>query len=110
MRGNLKDLDLAGAMRAPGQTRLPYDGVLSGPIDIAGNLNAGLRGLTAQAKISIAPGPHGIPLSGNLTATYAGARDDVSIQKSLLTLPHSRLSVDGSVGKQLNVALDHDQS
>ena len=29
----------------------------------------------------------------------------MSIQKSLLTLPHSRLSVDGSVGKQLNVAV-----
>ncbi len=84
---------------------LSYDGVLSGPIDIAGNLNTGLRGLIAQAKLSIAPGSRGIPISGNLTATYSGAGDDVSIQKSLLALPHSRLSIDGSVGKQLNVAL-----
>jgi translocation and assembly module TamB len=105
LRGDLRHLGLASAIRAAGQARLPYDGVLSGPINIAGNLNAGVRGLTAQAKLSIAAGSHGIPLSGNLTATYSGARDDVSIQKSLLTLPHSRLSVDGSVGKQLNVAM-----
>jgi translocation and assembly module TamB len=105
LRGGLKHLDLASAIRAAGQTRLPYDGVLSGPISIAGNLNSGVRGLTAQARLSIAAGRQGIPLSGNLTATYSGARDDISIQKSLLTLPHSRLSVDGSVGKQLNLAM-----
>ena len=105
LRGDLKHLDLASATRAAGQTRLPYDGVISGPIKIAGNLNSGLRGFTAQAQLSIAAGRQGIPLSGNLTATYSGARDDVSIQKSLLILPHSRLSVDGSVAKQLNVAL-----
>jgi translocation and assembly module TamB len=105
VRGDLRHLDLESAIRAAGQTRLPYDGVLSGPINIAGNLNTGLRSLTAQAKVSVKPGSRGIPLSGNLTAAYSGAKDDVSIQKSLLTLPHTRLSVDGSVRMQLNVAL-----
>lgn len=105
LHGELKHLDLENAIRAAGQTRLPYDGVLSGPVDIAGNLNAGLHSLTAQAKLSIQPGGHGVPLSGNLTAQYSGARHDVAIQKSLVTLPHSRLSVDGSIGKQLNVAI-----
>jgi hypothetical protein len=105
LRGDLRHLDLANAIRAAGQARVPYDGVLSGPVNIVGNLHTGLRSLTAQAKLSILPGSRGIPLSGNLTAAYSGARDDVSIQKSLLILPHSRLSVDGSVGKQLNVAL-----
>ncbi len=104
-RGALKHLDLENAIRAAGQRSVPYDGLLSGPINIAGSLNTGLRGFKAQAKLSIAPGSHGIPVSGNLTADYSGSRDDLSIQKSLLTLPHSRLSVDGSVGKQLNVAL-----
>ncbi len=40
-----------------------------------------------------------------MTAQYSGARDDVAIQKSLVTAPHSRVSVDGSIGKQLNVAI-----
>jgi translocation and assembly module TamB len=100
VHGNLKNLDLAASM-----AHLPYGGVLSGPIDVAGNLDPGIRGLRAQAKLSIAPGSHGIPVSGNLSADYSGAKDDVTIQKSVLTLPHSRLSLDGSVGSQLNVAL-----
>jgi translocation and assembly module TamB len=105
VRGDLKRLDLASVIRAAGQQRLPYDGVLSGPINLAGNLNTGLRSFTAQAKLSVLPGSRGIPLSGNLTVDYSGASDDISIRKSLLTLPHTRLSVDGSVGKQLNVAM-----
>ena len=105
LHGELKHLDLENAIRAVGQARLPYDGVLSGPIDVAGNLNTGLRSLTAQAKLSIQPSGHGVPLSGNLTAQYSGARDDVIIQESLITAPHSRLSADGSIGKQLNVAI-----
>jgi translocation and assembly module TamB len=96
VRANLKKFDAKV---------LSYGGVLSGPIDITGNLNTGLRGLIAQAKFSVAPGSRGIPISGNLNATYSGARGDVSIQKSVLTLPHSRIGIDGSLGKQLNVGL-----
>jgi hypothetical protein len=38
-------------------------------------------------------------------ASYSGRTDDVSIRNSRLTLPHSRLSVDGSIDKQLNIAI-----
>jgi translocation and assembly module TamB len=99
LRGDLGSLDLASTLR------VPYSGALSGPFNVAGNLNGGLRSLTAQAKLAIRPGSKGVPVSGNFSADYSGARDDLSIQRSLLTLPHSRLSVDGSMGKQLNVAI-----
>ncbi len=96
VRAGLKRFDTAIAA---------YSGVLSGPIDIAGNFNTGLRGFTAQGKLSIAPGSKGIPVSGKITAAYAGRTDNVYIQNSNLTLPHSHLSVEGSVNKQLNVTL-----
>ncbi len=64
-----------------------------------------LRQLTAHAQLSIAPGPRGIPVAGRLSAAYTGASDALTIQHSLLTLPHSRLTIDGAPGKQLNVAL-----
>ncbi len=105
LRGNLHHLDLAATLRALGASKLPYDGVLSGPVELAGNLDRGRRGVTARVQLAIAPGALGIPLAGNVTAEYSGARDDVSIQRSVVTLPHSRLSVNGSVGKELNVAL-----
>jgi translocation and assembly module TamB len=83
----------------------PYLAIVSGPIHVEGSLQTGLPSLTAQARLSIAPARRGIPVSGNVIAEYSGARNDISVQKSLLTLPHSRISIDGSLGKQLNVVL-----
>lgn len=83
----------------------PYQAILSGPIQVTGNLQTGLPSLTAQATLSVSPGRRGIALSGNVLAEYSVARNDIYIQKSLLTLPHSRLRMDGSIGKKLNVAL-----
>lgn len=105
IRGDLAHLDLERAIRAAGENTLPYDGFFSGPIRISGNIDTGLPGVTARAQLSIAPGARGIPLSGNLTAEYSGAQDDLSIDKSLILLPHSHVSMDGSVGKRLNVAI-----
>jgi translocation and assembly module TamB len=105
LRGDLHHLDIATALGALGASKLPYNGVVSGPVELAGNLDTGVRSVVARARLAIAPGSRGIPVSGNLTAAYSGARDDVSIERSVLTLPHSRLSVNGSVGKKLNVAL-----
>jgi translocation and assembly module TamB len=105
-RGNLRRLDLEDAIRAAGEHPLPYDGVISGPLNVEGNFKAPfLRQLTARAQLSIAPGSRGIPVSGQLSAAYTGASDALAIQHSLLTLPHSRLTIDGAPGKQLNVAL-----
>ncbi len=96
LRGNLDRFDLRA---------LAYEGILSGPLEVVGILKTGLSGITARARLAIAPGPHGIPVSGNLNAEYFGARDDVAIQKSSIKLPHTRLTIDGSVGKRLNIAL-----
>ena len=106
LRGNLRRLDAQNAIRAAGETPPPYDGVISGSLSAEGSFKAPfLHQLTARAQLSIAPGPRGVPVSGRLNASYAGASDNLAIQNSLLTLPHSRLTIDGSPGKQLNVAL-----
>ncbi|HEX5230560.1 MAG TPA: translocation/assembly module TamB domain-containing protein [Bryobacteraceae bacterium] len=102
---NLKTLDINTALAAMGEDRLPYEGVVQGPIELSGNSNAGLRGLAAQAKLSITRGSHGVPVSGHITADYNGARDAIAIQNSTIELPHSRLNMDGSIGRQLNVKL-----
>lgn len=105
VRGDLKHLDLASATRVAGQPNLPYQGTLSGPISVTGNVKTGLRSLMARAALSINPNGSGIPLSGNLKANFDGTNENISIQNSVLTLPHSRVTVDGSLGKKLNVAL-----
>lgn len=103
---NLRHLDLRTAAHAMGQKNLPYDGVVSGPLAAEGNLKTpGTKGVTVNARLSIAPGRRGIPVSGRLFAAYNGAADTVNIDNSWIALPHTRLDLNGSLGRRLNIAL-----
>jgi translocation and assembly module TamB len=105
VNGNLRHLDLLSASRALGQ-KLPYDGVASGPIQAHGDLNAPNAKLAvANAKLVIAPGRRGIPLSGRLNAEYNGATNDINITNSYLALPNTRLNLSGSLNRRLNIEL-----
>jgi len=104
--GNLRNLDLTAAARAAGQKQFPYSGIVSGPIEAAGDLKKpGTQSVTATARLSITPGKHGIPVSGRLNAAYNGATDDIRVENSYVALPHTRLTLNGAVDKQLNIAL-----
>jgi len=107
LRGNLRNLNLREIANTLGEKQLAYTGAISGPIEAEGDLKAKsvMRSTTAHAKLTIAPGHEGIPVSGKLNADYQGAMDDLRVDDSHLALPHSRLDLNGSVGKQLNVSL-----
>ena len=106
VKGDLRHLDLGVVAQALGVKNFGYDGVASGPIAAAGDLRqAGTRGLRADARIGIAPGRRGVPVSGRLNADYNGAADDLRIDNSYLALPHTRLTMAGAVGQRLNFAL-----
>jgi len=104
LRGNLRNLNLRGAARALGQEQLPYDGNISGPVDAAGDLKSS-TGVTAHARLAIAPGTRGVPVSGRVNAAYGGPAGEVTVSDSYLALPHTRLVLNGSIKKQLNVDL-----
>ncbi len=104
--GQLRNLDLSEAARAAGEKQFPYSGMVSGPIEAAGDLKKpGTQSISATARLSIAPGKHGVPLSGRLYAAYNGATDDFRVDNSYVALPHTRLTLNGAVDKQLNFAL-----
>ena len=87
--------------------QIGYDGTLSGPIQVRGDLKAkGTSGFSAEAHLEITPGTHGVPVSSRLNASYNGARDTVSIAKSFVALPHSRLDVAGTLGRQIDLHLE----
>lgn len=105
--GNVRNIDLQDVMRqlAPKQ-RLPYDGITSGSINVAGDAKtSGIKSLVAATRLTITPGRRGIPLSGRLNADYRGANDQVTIQNSYLSLPHTKLTLSGSPGNRLDIAL-----
>jgi translocation and assembly module TamB len=103
--GNLRHLELREAARSFGQS-FPYDATVLGPISAQGDLKTpGTKALAARAQLSIAPGRHGIPISGHLNAAYDGKTDNLELRDSAIVLPHSRLDLNGSLGTRLNVAL-----
>ncbi|MES1261152.1 MAG: translocation/assembly module TamB domain-containing protein, partial [Acidobacteriota bacterium] len=103
--GKLRGLDIQRALREFGMS-IPYDGLLSGSIGASGDTAApGTKGITAQARLAIAPGRRGMPLTGRINANYNGAADSVTLADSSLVLPHTRLTLNGSLNRQLNVAL-----
>ncbi len=106
--GNLRHLGIQNAMALAGE-KLPYEGVISGPVSATGDAKTGMRSIEGAAHLVIAPGTGGIPLSGRLNATYSGAADNVFLDNSFLALPQTRLSLSGSVNKRLEMSLtSHD--
>lgn len=106
LESELGPLEIHALARSAG-AKLPYDGRIAG--SIAAQFDT--HDLTASAHLSIVPSGRGIPLSGRINAEYNSASDDIAVQDSHLTLPHSRLTLNGSLGKKLNVLLaTHDLS
>ena len=105
--GNLRNLNLQQILRevAPKQ-RLPYNGTVSGAITASGDIKTpGLKSIVATTRLTIKPGGNGIPVSGRINAEYRGSQDQIALQDTFVSLPHSKLTLSGSVGKQLGVAL-----
>jgi translocation and assembly module TamB len=110
IKGELRRFDVQQALAALAGQKAPYGGAVSGTIQANGNLKApGTRRIQAQARLGIAPTGQGIPLRGRLDADYNGQTDDVTIRDSYLALPHTRLTLSGSLQNRLNVSLvSHD--
>jgi translocation and assembly module TamB len=105
-QGAMRSFEVRTIAAALGQSRFPYSGIAGGTLSVAGNLKTpGIRGLEAHARISIAPGARGVPVSGRVYADYSGAADDVRVQDSFIALPHTRVNVNGSAKTRLAVAL-----
>ncbi len=110
LNGTLHHFDLDRVARVFTPAHLGYTGLLSGPIEARGELKR-LADSEARASLKLTPGRRGIPLSGQLNVSYNGRAGTVTIARSQLTLPHSRLELAGSLGKQVRVRLvSHDLS
>ena len=102
--GRLANFDIAELSRMFAHERIGYDGIISGPLQASGDLKKP-SDIAANARLTITPGPHGVPVSGRLDASYNGARDTIDLDHSYVALPHSRVDLSGSVGRQMQVRL-----
>jgi translocation and assembly module TamB len=102
--GNLHNFDIAAVARVFQPGGLGYDGVISGPVKADGDVRDP-SALIARADLGIAPGPHGIPVSGHLGVGYNGRAGNINLDNSRLALPHTTAEFSGSLGKQIQVRL-----
>jgi translocation and assembly module TamB len=102
--GTLHNFDIAQTMRPFVTKPLGYDGVISGPLEAAGDVKMP-SALVARANLAIAPGSRGIPVSGRLDVDYNGKANTIMLSRSYLALPNSRIDLSGSLGQQVQVHL-----
>jgi translocation and assembly module TamB len=104
LSGNLHNFDLDRMARAFLPKPLGYDGVISGPVEAEGDIKHP-SAIVAKANLGIAPGSRGVPVSGKLNVDYNGRADTVLLGQSFLQLPHTRVDLSGSLGRQIQARL-----
>ncbi len=97
----LRDLAALGKRNAG-----ELSGILNGPIRLNGELARGtLRGVKAQAQLTIAPGSNGTPIEGVVTIAYDQAAAKLELGTSELTLGTTHATVSGVLGLRVAVHL-----
>jgi len=104
--GEASDLDLQRLAQAFAVGALPWDGVLSGAVDLTGLISELNQGrFTAHAQLVVSPASPRAPVHGVIDAHYDGYRDSVDLGQSFLQLPSTRLDFTGTLDHQLHVRL-----
>ncbi len=102
--GRLADFGIKQLAHMFAQQNIGYDGMISGPLATSGDLQTPSH-LKANVHLAIAPGHHGVPVSGAINADYNGATDSIDLAQSFIALPNTRLDLSGAVGQQLQIHL-----
>lgn len=102
--GRLRSVSIAALTSAFAGSPVSYDGLLNGSISASGDVTRA-NNVKANAQLAIAPGNHGIPVSGDIHATYFAATNDLNLAKSYISFPSSRIDLSGSLNRQIEIGL-----
>jgi autotransporter translocation and assembly factor TamB len=106
LEGDLQHFDLRRLAQFFAPQRLPWDGILSGAVELNGLVSDLYRGrFDARGRLAISPAPGSAPVEGLIDASYSGQRATIDLGNSFLQLPASRLDFTGTLGRQLHVRL-----
>lgn len=106
VNGELHHFDIRQVATLATREKLPYDGLVSGPIFGEGRIqDLKYNRFVATARLAISPAGKGVPVHGLLDAKYNGGKDQLDLGKSFLQFPNTRLDVAGILGEQLKVRL-----
>lgn len=99
LQGRVGRFRLAQLAPALGWAALPYDAVVSGPVNVEGTLSR----VSAGARLVVEAVRGGPPVRGLIAVKYDPAGGKIDLGNSWLELPHSRVDVSGTLGSRLSV-------
>ncbi|MBZ5594504.1 MAG: translocation/assembly module TamB domain-containing protein [Acidobacteriia bacterium] len=107
LEGEASHFDLRRVAELFTPKRLPWDGLLSGSVELNGLLSDLNRGrFEAHSQLVLSPAPDEAPVRGVIDASYDGPRGTVDLGKSFVQLPATRADFEGTLGRQLRLRLE----
>ena len=106
LEGDLSNFDIRRVAGVSMPARLPWDGLLSGGVELKGLLSDLNRGrFNARARLVVSPAPEVAPVHGVIDASYDGTSGTVDLGRSFVQLPATRADFEGILGRQLRLRL-----
>ncbi len=104
VRGQMSRFALPALIHLLTDRPFGYSGAVSGALHASGA--ARRKALLAEARFDIAPDSGvGVPIGGHIDAVYSGAQDSLVLTPSYVTLPRSRIDLEGLPGAAMHVHL-----
>jgi len=101
--GTLRDFSIRNLTTALLHKPVDYGGAIGGYVRVDGTIPGALQ---AGVKLKITPAGRGVPLSGDLDASYNTRQGLVVVSSSRIQLPHSSIEMTGTVGQDADVKLE----
>lgn len=106
LEGEASSFDVRRIAGIYSRQRTPWDGLVSGSLQMIGRLAGLPRGrFELKARLTISPAPQNVPVHGLIDASYDGSRQTVDFAKSYIELPATRLDFAGALARELQVHL-----
>jgi translocation and assembly module TamB len=105
-QGRYQGLSIGETARLLGNRPIAWDGYASGSLSITGDVKKQPVDFRISSIAAIAPGSHGIPLSGRAEVYYTTRNNSVRFGDSQFSLPSSTITLSGTPGQLLRVSLD----
>ncbi len=106
-KGKVTGFDIRSLAALATKEKLPYDGAVSGPVEVHGRLSdLHNQHLAVSAKLAITPVKGSEPVRGILDAKYDGASGMLKLAPSYITLGSSRIDLSGVLGQAVKIHLE----
>ena len=103
LNGTVRNFTIEKLTTALMHKPIGYAGAIGGNIDATGALKGSVQ---ARARLKITPAGRGVPVSGDLNASYDGAQDLISLDQSRISLPNTRIDFTGLMGRTADVRVE----